>query len=645
MDDESFSTTLAYTKSPKTSRRTTFQDELKRAVSARAPRLSYSDDFEEDEDDDADTLKKLLKTQKEKKEMFKVWRTKGKINDFKLSDDEEENVKPKKVSFMKTKRSGTDLNAEHQNSDGSDGQTSSVHSAQSRNSSKSPSNCNSSEKTSPFSSLSDKCRPESPFLGNDEQTKARKSLSESPLPLYSENSQRHSSIASTPEVSQGESPVLKPSENDVDHQTNEDRVPVPQPRERVVKPKPTGSLLDEMSPRPKPRQKTSNKYEPSQFEEETRSETPLCSHAATSSMSIALSSKSFSEKSQTFSSGSIQGPDESQDITEDSNTVEQVSEVLATAGSYTSEESKDRTYSTSFEETHESIRHDRDQAPSRCLESSMSKKSRPSSSQLCSSRSSRGSLKSESKYLGTLKILDQTTQDLKQAPGAADSIRAAVYQEWLKQKEEKLKMVKKAKKQEEKSKEEKVHEEKLAKTVDAKASYEAWKDKKREDLKKKFKEKQESINQKQLELEQKQERKETAKQVFEKWKEEHEGILKERLRERKKAERRKKQEQILEKEQRKKDCTSAFAEWSNLKQDVIAVKVKAEHRKQKIKEVEEKYEKEEQDKMALEMYDKWLRRKEFQQTKERKEKRIQAILRDDPPPPWSPPNKTIPFRK
>lgn len=56
-------------------------------------------------------------------------------------------------------------------------------------------------------------------------------------------------------------------------------------------------------------------------------------------------------------------------------------------------------------------------------------------------------------------------------------------------------------------------EEKLAKIADAKASYDAWKEKKAEIIRKKVKENQEAINQQQMEMDKKQEKKETAKQV------------------------------------------------------------------------------------------------------------------------------------
>ncbi|KAB5515582.1 hypothetical protein PHYPO_G00248590 [Pangasianodon hypophthalmus] len=97
---EDFCTTLAHTRSPKTSRRTTFQDELEAAVNERAVRNrvshfnSYA--FNDEDDDDDDVLKELLKTRRKKIDMFKVSRTKTSISDFKLSDDEEENIRPKK---------------------------------------------------------------------------------------------------------------------------------------------------------------------------------------------------------------------------------------------------------------------------------------------------------------------------------------------------------------------------------------------------------------------------------------------------------------------------------------------------------------------------------------------------------------------
>ncbi|XP_051560995.1 microtubule-associated protein 9 isoform X2 [Myxocyprinus asiaticus] len=665
MDDKPFSTTLAHTKSPKTSRRTTFQDELEAAVSTRASRhkQSYSDDFDDDDDDDDDddVFNKLLKIQKQKKARFKSGRTKGKINDFKLSDDEEENVNPKKVvSFLKTKRKSSTVQDEQLNSLGSIDSHGSFRSTQSMNTPQSPSNSQTPVKhqqsDSPLSFQSDKCQPESTLLQNAdhsesvmrmrrtqaESSEVKKSPSDSHLPLNSENSQWESPDPLLTEDPRWDSPLPLPSEKDGE-------LPIPQPRERSVKPTlSTGFLSEDNSPRPKPRQKTLNMWDSCQLEEETQAETPACSRAATSSMSIALSNMSSSEKSQTPTK-SVQGTDKGRVMserikTQSSLTEEQVSEAPATAGSAASEESKEGQHSTSFQENHECPHANSYHTSTTQSQISSKSTDRPPGSWSSSSRKSKSSYRAESKYLGTLKILDQRIQETQQTPAAADSLRAAVYQEWLRKKEENIEIAMRAKKQEEKLKEEKRQEEKLAKIADAKASYNAWKEKKAEAIRKKRKEKQEAINMQQMEMDKNQEKKDTAKQVFEKWKQEHDSILKERIRKMKQTEKRQILQQVREKEERKRDCTSAFNEWSGRKKDVIQEKVKAEH-KEKIKEVEEKYEKEEREKIALEMYDKWMKRKEFQQKRERKEKKIQEILQDVPPPPWSPPNKTIPFGK
>uniref|UniRef100_A0A8C3YNG6 Microtubule-associated protein 9 n=1 Tax=Catagonus wagneri TaxID=51154 RepID=A0A8C3YNG6_9CETA len=98
MSDEVFSTTLAYTKSPKVTKRTTFQDELIKAITARSARqrsYEYSDDFDSDEIDDfSDTS-------------LDEYSVKKKINNFHISDDEEKNSP--KLSFLKTKKSNNDV--------------------------------------------------------------------------------------------------------------------------------------------------------------------------------------------------------------------------------------------------------------------------------------------------------------------------------------------------------------------------------------------------------------------------------------------------------------------------------------------------------------------------------------------------------
>uniref|UniRef100_A0A4W2C4H3 Microtubule associated protein 9 n=1 Tax=Bos indicus x Bos taurus TaxID=30522 RepID=A0A4W2C4H3_BOBOX len=98
MSDEVFSTTLAYTKSPKVTKRTTFQDELIKAITARSARQrssEYSDDFDSDEIGD------FSDTSVDENSVNK------KMNNFHISDDEENNSP--KLSFLKTKKSSNDV--------------------------------------------------------------------------------------------------------------------------------------------------------------------------------------------------------------------------------------------------------------------------------------------------------------------------------------------------------------------------------------------------------------------------------------------------------------------------------------------------------------------------------------------------------
>nr|KAF6480988.1 microtubule associated protein 9 [Molossus molossus] len=101
MSGEVFSTTLAYTKSPKVTKRTTFQDELIKAITARSARQrssEYSDDFDSDE---IVSLGDFSDTSIDENSLKKT------INDFHISDDEEKNSP--KLSFLKTKKPNSDV--------------------------------------------------------------------------------------------------------------------------------------------------------------------------------------------------------------------------------------------------------------------------------------------------------------------------------------------------------------------------------------------------------------------------------------------------------------------------------------------------------------------------------------------------------
>ncbi|XP_031693468.1 microtubule-associated protein 9 [Oncorhynchus kisutch] len=656
MADKDFSTTLAYTKSPKASRRTHFQDELEAAVSARASKkktdqYSYSDDFDED-----DVLKELLNSRKKRIDTFKAGKNKAKINDFNLSDDEEESKRPTRVSFMKTRKATSPLQDlatpdphKNEQTDGFIGGSSDQKDSDSSLHFKNP-------HQAPLSLSSQPSQTESPLQSTSENN----SHWDSPLPLPSNGGLL-------------ETPLPLPSENSVERKESgtggKGKLATPLPLIRCASL--TDSVVENEPPRPKPRQRTlrvssQTEAEPVAVDKETPPSRP-----STSSVSISLSSIDQGEMASTPTTSSSsktsarshsrQGPvgdhsissklrkSSSSTVGRQSNSLYKSTDGTWSRDGHTSEDSKakDGKYSTSFEEYQDDSEDHPDHISRLSHVTENSIDTRPSSSLTKSSRKSQSvcSYTAESKYLGSLKVLDRKVQLKEAEPGSADSLRAAIYQEWLKKKREKLQETMQTRKEEQTLKEEKRRKDEQAKMDDAKASYEAWKEKKTEVIKAKVKEKQDVIKKKQREIYEQEEKKESAKKVFEKWKQGHDELLKEKYTKQKAVENKLKQKKEEKEEERKRDSISAISNWNERKKDVVHEKVKTERRKEKIKEEEERYEKEEKDRMALEMYEKWLRRKERQQTRQRKERQIQAILQDDPPPPWSPPSKTVPFGK
>lgn len=58
----------------------------------------------------SDFLNKLLTSRKQRTEAFKAGKSKAKINDFELSDDEDKQSRTKRVSFLKTQQSSSNSN-------------------------------------------------------------------------------------------------------------------------------------------------------------------------------------------------------------------------------------------------------------------------------------------------------------------------------------------------------------------------------------------------------------------------------------------------------------------------------------------------------------------------------------------------------
>ncbi|KAL1023469.1 hypothetical protein UPYG_G00041210 [Umbra pygmaea] len=676
MADKDLGTTLAYTKSPKTSRRTTFQDELEAAVSSRASKkkpdqYSYSDDFDDEDGDEKDVLKELLNSRKKRIDAFKAGKKIATINDFYVLDDKEENERPKKVSFMKLRKPtypSQDLATpdSHISEDtdssirGGDQSVSDSLPSQRSNSPHQDYTGSSASHSSPIQSprsLSSHPRSLSSHPRQTQSTfhptKYSNSDWDSPLPLPSDGSQLENLLPMQSKNSV-ESIELGPGE--------EGEPAIPQPLQRSIS---HASMTDRgvhnEPPRPKPRHKPLRVNTDEEQAVEDRGTPP--SRTPTSSMSIALSSiEQGASNTSTSSSRKTTAGSHSPHATERdmSSTLssaadhQSVSVYKSTEHSSSGEghiledrKANDGKYSTSFEEYQD----DSDSHPdhkskfSHLTEKSANTRSSSSLTKSSSKSQSVCFYTAESKYLGSLKVLDRKVQLNEVEPEAADNLRAAIYQDWLKKKREKLQEMMRIKKQEEMLKEEKRKRQEQVKVDDAKASYDAWKDKKSEVIKAKVKEKQDMIKKKQMEIDEQDEKKESAKKVFEKWKQDHDEVLKTKYREKKDAEKKLKQRKEEKEEERKRDASSALSSWNERKKVVVHEKVKTERQKLKIKEEEERYEKEEKERMALEMYEKWLKRKERQQTRQRTEKQIQAILQDEPPPPWSPPSKTVPFGK
>ncbi|XP_059844778.1 microtubule-associated protein 9-like isoform X2 [Hypanus sabinus] len=239
----------------------------------------------------------------------------------------------------------------------------------------------------------------------------------------------------------------------------------------------------------------------------------------------------------------------------------------------------------------------------------------------------------EPRYLGTLKILDRKANETSNLE-ATDTIRASIYQEWLERKRQVLSENKRHRKLKVQQENVKREQNNIANKKEAKASFEAWKTRKKNAFQETYQKKKEEEKIKQ--------QAEAEKEVFEKWKEGKDRYLQENLQKQKqikKENREKEKEQVNE---RKEGNASAFMKWNEEKEMIMKQRMIEITKVQQKKKREEEYSKCEREEMAALVYKKWLAEKG---KNEKKQKQMKSVLCRDPLPPWSPPNKTIPFGK
>ncbi|XP_078068196.1 uncharacterized protein LOC144493158 isoform X3 [Mustelus asterias] len=167
----------------------------------------------------------------------------------------------------------------------------------------------------------------------------------------------------------------------------------------------------------------------------------------------------------------------------------------------------------------------------------------------------------ESRYLGTLKILDtKSSRNATFSLETADTIRASIYQVWLEKKMQVLHEEQTKQKLKEQQENERREQEKTESKKEAKASFEAWKAKKKGVLKETYSKKKEEEKKKQ----EAEAANEHQKEAFEKWKEEKDTCQTGKLKKQKEIEkekRRKEKGQVIEK---KKENVAALIKCLNL---------------------------------------------------------------------------------
>ncbi|XP_061412447.1 microtubule-associated protein 9-like isoform X1 [Lethenteron reissneri] len=254
-------------------------------------------------------------------------------------------------------------------------------------------------------------------------------------------------------------------------------------------------------------------------------------------------------------------------------------------------------------------------------------------------------ISAKSRYLGTLKVLDSRSQlNVSLSPECPDTIRASIYQEWLKRKTASIKEQKEIEERLKREKEIKEQKEKEDKKMEVESTFQAWSKQKKKSIAEQQKKKIEEDREKQKADKAKEEHNEDAKKAaFERWKEDKDKhILKECLKE-KSVEREKQHKEKEKMDQKKEEAEKLYETWKKQKDKELKDK-KKELKQAKKRDAEERAIKECKERQAQDEYEHWMDKKESQQKLDRRLRKSRSLYQEEVPP-WSPPNRTVPHGK
>ncbi|NXL08851.1 MAP9 protein, partial [Mesembrinibis cayennensis] len=216
-----------------------------------------------------------------------------------------------------------------------------------------------------------------------------------------------------------------------------------------------------------------------------------------------------------------------------------------------------------------------------------------------------------SQYLGTLKVLeDKRVQKNSTKFDKADSLRAAVFQNWLEKKRVFLLELKRIEKKKAENLRNNTEKKEAVKREEAIASFEAWKKKKGIEAKKLSEKKKLEELKKKKAAEQNEEKIEAAQKS-----QMHHLVCYMMI-----------------------SCSS-LSLYRNEKKEQYMKQKKVEKILERRKQEIQQAKKEEKNKKAMEEYERWLEKKERKEQLEKKQKKLQAVRGDEAPSPWSPPGK------